>query len=127
MDYTLDEALVPPGAASAIIDVMVRYPWPEEPKDGDCLIHAQPVTQELVARGVFAAHTVWVTAYNQNGAIIFLHKATRVANLIIDGTARQFSPKLPLRWLGEEANYIEAMVRETGAAEVTVTPTTVGQ
>ncbi len=113
MSYSLDEALVPPGAASAIIDVMIRFGWPDEPVDGDCLIYAPRVTEELVQRGVVAAHSVWVTGYAR-GAIVFMHKATRVACLILDGTAQQFSPKLPRRWLAEEANYKEAMVRETG-------------
>ncbi len=114
-----------PHTSSAIIDVLAREALPEHPVDGDCLVWADRITEALHERNVPAAETVWVVAKDPDGAIVYLHKATRVYSLIIDCTARQFSPKLPPRWLAEEPNYIEAMVRETsrptGAIAITIT------
>jgi|ERR1051325_2547899 hypothetical protein len=114
-----------PHVASAIIQVITMAPVPEPAVDGDCLYMAPLITEALHKRDVDVAETVWVVAKDANGAIVYLHKATRVDNLIIDCAAQQFSPNLPPRWLAEEDKYIEAMVRETsgpgGCVAVTIT------
>jgi hypothetical protein len=119
---TAEPKFAEPGIARAIIEVLTRTDLPEQPVDGDCMIWADRITERLHERGVEDAETVFVTALDAAGAIVFMHKATRVYTLILDVTAQQFTLKLPPRWLSEEPNYIEDMTRETGVATVIISP-----
>jgi len=100
-----------------------RLGSPEQPRDGDCLTWALAVTDMIIDDyDGLPAETVWVTAYDERDVILFIHKATRVLSWMIDVTARQFSPELPLYWVATENKYIEDLASATGAALITISP-----
>jgi hypothetical protein len=106
----------------SLLDVLLTLGTPEEPRDGDCLDWAPRVTAELLADGL-DAETVWVYAYVDFGGretLLFAHLATKVGNVIVDTTARQFHPDFPLRWVAEQPQYVARVQELTGASNVII-------
>ncbi len=92
---------------------------PSDPRDGDCLEWAPLITRALTNLG-YAAEDCLVVGRDADDAIVFMHYATAVGHQVVDCTARQFHPALPLRWVAPVPDYIHDMVRYTGVASVTV-------
>lgn len=93
---------------------------PPQPLDGSCLRWSLQITRTLVDAG-FAARTVSVVGWVDRGGKLvgWLHQATMVDGLVVDYTARQFSPDLPARWMVPWPEYTRAMAAITGSEEVT--------
>ncbi len=107
--------------------------YPVRPVAGDCLVWAPRVTATLVEAGILA-ETVNVAGVGlastlaspsgvaEDEVIQFIHSVTLVGDLIIDYTARQFSPTLPDRWISHKDSYFRQLAKATGAFSVTRWP-----
>lgn len=101
------------------LEVLRGLKTPDDPVDGDCIRWAPTVTEAFVAAGYPAQECV-VIGWMDDDVILYVHRATKIGFMVVDCTARQYSPKLPLRWVADRPQYIAGMVEHTGVASVTV-------
>lgn len=111
-------------ALRRIIDQVVApdLALPEHPRDGDCLDWAPRITTHLKSAGIAAA-TVTVIGWTNRATkvLVFVHLATHIdGGVMVDGTARQFSPAFPPLLVTTLSNYCAKLAELTGVAEVSV-------
>lgn len=104
-------------------DVLDDLRVPARPIDGDCLEWAPAVTELLVAAGhpAMQIQVIGRSVVSGLDAIVFVHRATKVGHRVIDCTARQFHPDIPLKWVTDAPDYIHTMIKYTGVSSVTLT------
>ncbi len=106
------------GTFATITEILEGIPVPELPRDGDCLKWAPVVSEDLYNADYDDARTVTVVGWLAGEVIGFMHKATKVGSLIVDCTARQFDPRLPLRWVVAQEEYEFLLAKVTGVERV---------
>lgn len=94
---------------------------PNPAQDGDCLVYAPLITM-LLARAGLPAHQVNIVGWfnHDHSIMVFLHHATLCGPYIVDFTATQFNPSLPLAWIDYEADYCRDLAAGAQVHEVEV-------
>lgn len=88
---------------------------PQIAHDGDC----GPVSHSLAE--LLDGKVVLVWGWVEEGVLAFVHLAVRVNGLIVDATATQFDPRLPMPIVSPVDDYCAQMAEATGVERVTVT------
>ncbi|QIS21270.1 hypothetical protein [Nocardia terpenica] len=108
------------GDIRILMNVLQAYAL-ENPADGDCLRISTKVAEALLARGLQAETVVVIGWLDESDRIIaFFHQVTVCGGIVLDGTARQFSTKLPFAWVASIPDYLRDLAETTGVQNISL-------